>query len=56
MSVIFRKVTNGFRSDWGKEAYAAIKSVIDTGKRQGLSALEAIRKALAPSESLFLPS
>lgn len=56
MSVIFRKVTNGFRSDWGKEAFAAIRSVINTGKRQGLSALEAIQKALDPNASLFLPS
>ena len=55
-SVIFRKVTNGFRSDWGKELFAYIRSIINTGKRQGLSALESIRVALDPRLSLFCPS
>ncbi|HEX7198405.1 MAG TPA: IS66 family transposase, partial [Dongiaceae bacterium] len=27
-SVIFRKVTNGFRSQWGAQAYAAVRSII----------------------------
>ena len=27
-SVIFRKVTNGFRCEWGAETYAAIRSEI----------------------------
>lgn len=49
MSVIFRKVTNGFRSEWGKEMFAAIRSVINTGKRQGLSSFEAIGQALVPT-------
>jgi transposase len=46
-SVIFRKVTNCFRSDWGMEFFADVRSVIDTGRRLGLSAIEAIRKTLA---------
>jgi transposase len=46
-SVIFRKVTNGFRSAWGAQVYAAICSVIETGMLQGLTALEAIRTCLA---------
>ena len=46
-SVIFRKVTNGFRSAWGAQIYAAICSVIETGMLQGLTALEAIRTCLA---------
>ncbi len=46
-SVIFRKVTNGFRSAWGATAYAAICSVIETGMLRGLSALAAIRACLA---------
>lgn len=54
MSTIFRKVTNGFRSDWGKELFAAVRSVVNTGKRQGLSALQAIQRALA-GQSLFQP-
>ena len=52
-SVIFRKVTNGFRSDWGWDLFAHVRSVVNTGKRQGLSAFEAILVALNPLESLF---
>jgi transposase len=47
-SVIFRKVTNGFRSEWGAQTYAALCSIVETGRRNGRSALTAIRNALAP--------
>ncbi|MEL6500099.1 MAG: IS66 family transposase [Cyanobacteria bacterium J06623_1] len=56
MSTIFRKVTNGFRSEWGRDLFAAVRSVVNTGKRQGLSALKAIQTALSPGLSLFQPS
>ncbi len=56
MSTVFRKVTNCFRSDWGKDLFAAVRSVVNTGARQGLSAYEAICKALSPNPSLFIPS
>ena len=46
-SVIFRKVTNGFRSAWGATAYAAVCSVIATGMLRGLTAFAAIRTCLA---------
>jgi transposase len=46
-SVIFRKVTNGFRSERGATAYAALCSIVETGRRNGRSALTAIRDALA---------
>jgi len=46
-SVIFRKVTNGFRSEWGAKTYAALCSIVETGRRNGRSALTAIRDALA---------
>lgn len=52
-SVIFRKVTNGFRSDWGRDLFAAVRSIVNTGRRQGLSAFESILLALNPLESLF---
>ncbi len=52
-SVIFRKVTNGFRSDWGRDLFAAVRSIVNTGRRQGLSAFESILTALNPLESLF---
>jgi len=50
-SVIFRKVTNGFRSEWGAQAYAALCSIVETGRRNGRSALTAIRDALATPEA-----
>jgi transposase len=53
-SVIFRKITNGFRSDWGKDLFAAVRSIVNTGRRQGMSAFESILAALNPLESLFL--
>lgn len=56
MSTVFRKVTHGFRSEWGRDLFAAVRSVINTGKRQGLSALKAIQTALSPGLSLFQPS
>jgi transposase len=45
-SVIFRKVTNGFRSDWGAKVYADICSIVATGRLNGRSPLAAIRAAL----------
>ncbi|HTQ80965.1 MAG TPA: IS66 family transposase [Thermoanaerobaculia bacterium] len=48
-SVIFRKVTGGFRSHWGARLYAAAQSVIATGRLNGISALKAIVNALAPT-------
>jgi transposase len=45
-SVIFRKVTNGFRSNWGAQAHAAFCSIVETGRRNDRSALAAIREAL----------
>jgi transposase len=46
-SVIFRKVTGGFRSPWGAKTYAAAVSVIATGRLRGQTALDALREALA---------
>ncbi len=45
-SVIFRKVTGGFRAEWGANVYAAAASVIATGRLHGLTALQALREAL----------
>jgi len=53
MSTIFRKVTNGFRSDWGRDLFANIRSVVNTGKRQGLSAFQSINNVLSPLKSVF---
>src|SRR5262249_39746993 len=46
-SVIFCKGTNGVRSEWGAKPYAALRSIVETGRRNGRSALIAIRDALA---------
>ena len=56
MSVIFRRVTNGFRSEWGRDLFAAVRSVVNTGKRQGLTAYQSIQQALSIDGSLFSPS
>ena len=47
--VTFRKITNGFRNEWGVRLYADIRSVIETGRRRGIGALEAVRLTLAGS-------
>ena len=51
-SVIFRKVTNGFRSTWGATVYADICSIVATGLLEGRTALQAIREALATRPAL----
>ena len=33
--VIHRKVTNGFRSEWGARTYAAVQTIIATTRQQG---------------------
>jgi len=45
-SVIFRRVTNGFRSVWGAKAYADYCSVAATARLHGRSILSAIHAAL----------
>jgi transposase len=44
--VIYRKVTNGFRSEWAAHLYADIRSVLETARRRAIGALEAIRLTL----------
>jgi transposase len=46
-SVIFRKVTNGFRCEWGAETYAAFRSVVSTAKANRASVLDTIRFVLS---------
>lgn len=45
-SVVFRKVTNGFRSVWGADLFAGVRSVIDTGRHHDLTPFQAIRETL----------
>src|SRR5260221_3757442 len=41
--VIFRKITNCFRSEWGAALYADVRSVLETARRRGIPILQAIR-------------
>ena len=50
-SVIFRKVTNGFRSEWGAQTYAAFRSVVSTAKANGRSVFGEIRGVLATASA-----
>ncbi len=45
-SVVFRKVTNGFRSEWGATTYAAFRTIASTAKLQGRTVLDALQNAL----------
>jgi transposase len=62
MCVVFRKVTNCFRSAWGAAFYADIRSVMETARRRGIDTLSAIRLTLQglplaePSENLKMPA
>ena len=53
--VVFRKVTNCFRSRWGADLYANVRSVIETARRRGIGILKAIRMTLT-GEPLPVPT
>jgi transposase len=42
----YRKVTGGFRSNWGAELFAAVRSIVGTAARRGTDAYQAIRSVL----------
>src|ERR1700674_1228199 len=44
--VTFRKITNGFRTEWGGHLYADIRSVFETARRRGIPLLRSIRLTL----------
>lgn len=50
----YRKVTGGFRSDWGADLFASVRSVIGTAARHGVDAFQAIRATLR-GESVLAP-
>jgi len=54
-SVIFRKVTGGFRSQWGAQLYAAIVSVVGTAQISGKTSLQAIADVLNPARKVSAP-
>ena len=50
-SVIFRKVTNGFRCEWGAQTYAAFRSVVSTAKANRASVLDTVRFLISTKRS-----
>jgi transposase len=50
----YRKVTGGFRSKWGADLFAAVRSVVGTAARRGLDAYQAIRAVLG-GETVIQP-
>ncbi len=48
----YRKVTGGFRSDWGADLFAGIRSVVGTAARNGIDAYAAILNTLCGKQTL----
>jgi hypothetical protein len=53
-SVIHRKVTNGFRSEWAAKGYTALETVIDTAEIKGRRAFEALVELMGVTVLAFL--
>jgi transposase len=53
-SVVHRKVTNGFRSKWGAQAYAAIQTVIATTKHKKEDVFKSLVKMMGTPVLPFL--
>jgi transposase len=45
-SVVHRKVTGGFRSDWGADAHAIVTTVLDTARKRGEDLLTTLHATL----------
>jgi transposase len=44
--VTFRKITGGFRTSWGADLYADIRSVLETARRRAIPPLQAVQLTL----------
>jgi transposase len=55
-SVIHRKVTNGFRSEWGAHTYAALATVIETAKLRQHNVFDTLVNLMGPPVLPFLAS
>jgi len=49
----YRKVTGGFRSTWGADLFAGVRSVIGTAARRGVGAYQAIQQTLRGPASSY---
>jgi transposase len=54
-SVIHRKVTNGFRSEWGAHAYAAFRTIGSTARQRGERFFDELVKLFGPPISFPVP-
>jgi transposase len=52
-SVVHRKVSGGFRSDWGAAAFATMATVIETAAKRGEDALSVLTGLLTPDAPLL---
>ncbi len=51
-SVVHRKVTGGFRSEWGAHAHAIVTTVLDTARKRGEDLLTTLHAALGHPATL----
>jgi transposase len=51
----YRKVTGGFRSKWGADFFAVVRSIIGTAARRGIDAYQAIKMVLQ-GKSVLIPT
>ena len=51
----YRKVTGGFRSVWGANLFAAVRSIIGTATRRGIDAYQAVKMVLQGQSVLAPP-
>jgi hypothetical protein len=49
---VHRKITNGFRSEWGAKFHADIRSVVEAARRRANHAVDAIRITLPGQRSI----
>jgi transposase len=51
-SVVHRKVTGGFRADWGADAHAIVTTVLDTARKRGADLLTTLHAAIGQPVAL----
>ena len=51
-SVVHRKVTGGFRSDWGADAHAIVTTILDTARKRGEDLLPTLHATIGPPAAI----
>ena len=49
----YRKVTGGFRSEWGADLFAGVRSIFGTAARRGVGAYQAIQQTLRGRVTIY---